>query len=108
MRVTEIAAPFDMSLPAVSKHLRRLERAGLIRREVRGRDHYLSINLGPLDDVRLWIDKVRDFWNERLDRLERLLREENARRPPAKEEKLMTTAVISFVRLRRMPIGSPL
>jgi DNA-binding transcriptional ArsR family regulator len=74
-RVTELAAPFAMSLNAVSKHIRTLERARLVRRRREGREHFLSINPKPLDEAAAWIDAQRVFWNERLDALERALNE---------------------------------
>lgn len=83
-RVTEIAAPFEMSLNAVSKHLRVLERAGLVRREVRGREHRLSLDSRPLAEAGAWIDRYRRFWESRLDSLERYLRDDAAK---DKEEK---------------------
>ena len=69
-RVTDIAEPFDMSLAAVSKHLRTLERAGLVRRERRGREHTLSLDARPLRQVVRWTSRYERFWNEHLDRLE--------------------------------------
>jgi len=72
-RVTEIAAPFDMSLNAVSKHLKLLERARLIQREVRGRDHYCSLDAGPIGEAARWTESYREFWETRLDALEHLL-----------------------------------
>jgi DNA-binding transcriptional ArsR family regulator len=69
-RVTDIAEPFDMSLAAVSKHLQALERAGLIRRERRGREHVLRLDARPLRHVVKWALRYEQFWNERLDRLE--------------------------------------
>jgi DNA-binding transcriptional ArsR family regulator len=65
-RVTELAAPFDMSLNAVSKHLRVLEEAGLVRREIRGRDHHLSLDAMPLQEAAAWLETYRQFWSERL------------------------------------------
>src|SRR6185436_12531650 len=53
-RVTEVAAPFDISLNSVSKHIRILERAGLVRRRIAGRDHFLSLEPGPLDAAAAW------------------------------------------------------
>ena len=73
LRVTEIAAPFDMSLNAVSKHLKLLERARLVRRAVRGREHYCSLDAGPLSEAARWTDSYREFWETRLDALEQLL-----------------------------------
>ena len=72
-RVTEIAAPFEMSLNAVSKHIKILERADLVRRRRAGREHYLSYNQKPLDAASSWIAKQRTAWNARLDRLEDLM-----------------------------------
>lgn len=85
-RVTELAAPFDMSLNAVSKHLRVLEEAGLICREVRGRDHYLSLDATPLQEAAAWLETYRQFWSKRLDRLEAFLRQQKSskRRRPSR------------------------
>jgi DNA-binding transcriptional ArsR family regulator len=77
-RVTEIAAPFDISLNSVSKHIRILERAGLVKRRVAGRDHFLSFDPRPLNEVAEWIDRHRDLWTRRLDALEAALRAEDA------------------------------
>ena len=77
-RVTEVAAPFDISLNSVSKHIRILERAGLVRRRVAGRDHFLSLERGPFDELTEWMLKTRDFWSGRLDELEAALRAEDA------------------------------
>ena len=71
--MTEIAEPFDMSLNAVSKHIRVLERAGLIRREISGRDHFLTVNVEPLLEASTWIDDQKSFWESRLDALESFL-----------------------------------
>lgn len=76
-RVTELAHPFDMSLNAVSKHIRILERADLVRRRTAGREHFLSFNRQRLDEVANWIETQRAAWNARLDALEVLLREED-------------------------------
>lgn len=72
-RVTEVAKPFDMSLNAVSKHIRVLERARLVRRRRAGREHFLSFNRRPLDEAAAWIEDKRAFWSARLDALERAL-----------------------------------
>jgi DNA-binding transcriptional ArsR family regulator len=77
-RVTEVAAPFDISLNSVSKHIRILERAGLVRRRVAGRDHFLSLDPAPLDAAAAWMQREREAWNVRLDRLEAALRAEDA------------------------------
>jgi len=73
LRVTEIAAPFDISLNAVSKHLKLLERARLVRREVRGREHHCSLDAGPLCEAAEWTAGYRESWERRLDALEQLL-----------------------------------
>jgi DNA-binding transcriptional ArsR family regulator len=72
-RVTEIAADFPISLNSVSKHLRMLERAGLVVRRVQGRDHYLSVNAEPLDAAAQWIDHHRQFWEQSLAALEQFV-----------------------------------
>jgi DNA-binding transcriptional ArsR family regulator len=77
-RVTEIAAPFDISLNSVSKHIRILERAGLVRRRVAGRDHFLSLDPAPLDAAAAWMQRERAAWETRLDKLEAALRAEVA------------------------------
>ena len=74
-RVTEVAEPFDMSLNAVSKHIRVLEASGVVERQKKGRDHILSINTHSLDAVDGWIGRTRSYWEKRLDAMERLLRE---------------------------------
>ena len=77
-RVTEIAAPFDISLNSVSKHIRILERAGLVRRRIEGRDHFLSLDAAPLDAAAAWMQRERAAWTTRLDKLEAALRAEDA------------------------------
>src|SRR5512144_2379397 len=77
-RVTEVAAPFAISLNSVSKHIRMLERAGLVRRRVVGRDHFLSLDAAPLDDAAAWMQRQRAAWSARLDKLEAALRAEDA------------------------------
>jgi DNA-binding transcriptional ArsR family regulator len=74
-RVTEVAEPFDMSLNAVSKHIRVLEASGVVERRRKGRDHILSINTRSLDGVDGWIERMRCYWEERLDAMESLLGE---------------------------------
>jgi DNA-binding transcriptional ArsR family regulator len=71
--VTALAAPFRMSLPAVSKHLKVLERAGLVRRRVAGRVHHCALVADPLDQATTWIRDHRRFWAERLAALDALL-----------------------------------
>ena len=74
-RVTELAEPFDMSLNAVSKHIRVLEASGVVERHRKGRDHILSINARSLDEVDGWIERTRRYWEKGLDAMEHLLRE---------------------------------
>jgi len=76
VRVTELAKPFQISLPAVSKHIGVLERANLVRRRRVGREHLLSFNPGSLDQASVWVDTQRALWTTRLDRLEEILLEE--------------------------------
>jgi len=76
-RVTELAEPFDMSLNAVSKHIRILERTKLVRRRVSGREHFLTFNPKPLDETLKWMQNQCEFWTARLDVLESILREED-------------------------------
>ena len=73
--VSNLAAPFDISLPAISKHLRVLERAGLIRREKRGRVHCLSLKTEAMKEASEWLDFHQRFWEEGLDALARYLDE---------------------------------
>ncbi|MBZ4408868.1 metalloregulator ArsR/SmtB family transcription factor [Myxococcus faecalis] len=80
--VGELAAPFQMSLAAASKHIKVLERAGLVHREVKGRTHVCRLNARPLSDAQDWIRYYERFWSERLDMLESLLRGE-APTPPS-------------------------
>lgn len=69
-RVTEIAAPHAISLNAVSKHLQILERAGLVERHRRGREHWFSFNQQPLQRAQGWVTETLEFWNSQLDNLE--------------------------------------
>src|SRR5262245_42796235 len=73
--VTELAAPFDMSLPAVSKHLRVLERAGLIARRREAQWRHCQIEAAPLREVADWAERYRHIWEARLDRLDTYLQE---------------------------------
>lgn len=79
-RVTELAAPFDLSLNAISKHIKSLERAGLITRRVRGRDHYIALNAARLGAATKWLDQYRAFWEPRLDALAAFLIEQATER----------------------------
>jgi DNA-binding transcriptional ArsR family regulator len=73
--VTELARPHRVSLPAVSKHLRVLERAGLIRRLRQGRVHRLRLEARPMQQAQTWIEACRKFWEARLERLDDCLKE---------------------------------
>ena len=79
--VGQLAEPFAISL-AASKHIKALEHAGLIRREVRGRTHVCRLDPGPLASAHEWLNFYERFWTSRLDALDRLLREEDARQSP--------------------------
>ena len=79
-RVTEVASEFPISLNSVSKHVRMLERAGLVRRTVRGRDHVLSLDAAPLADAAAWISHYRRFWEERLEALDKLVTKDKPRK----------------------------
>lgn len=76
--VGQLAEPFAISLAAASKHIKALENAGLIRREVRGRTHLCRLEPGPLAGAHQWLGFYEHFWGDRLDVLERLLRAEDA------------------------------
>ena len=78
-RVTEVAGPFAISLNSVSKHIRMLERAHLVRRRRAGREHLLTMNPQPLADAAAWIESQRQSWTARLDALDRALRAEKGR-----------------------------
>ena len=67
--VTDLAKPFSISLPAISKHLRVLEKAGLIKRERDGRVHRLRLEAKPMRDAAAWIERYRGFWEGRFDAL---------------------------------------
>ena len=77
--VGQLAEPFAISLAAASKHVNALEAAGLPRREVRGTTHLCRLDPGPLAGAHDWLSAYERFWTGRLDDLERLLREEDAR-----------------------------
>lgn len=74
-RVTRLAAGFGISLAAASKHIRVLEDAGLVHRSVIGRDHHLSLRTEPLTEAAAWIERSHQFWSERVDGLDVVLRE---------------------------------
>jgi DNA-binding transcriptional ArsR family regulator len=74
LRVTELAPHFNISLAAASKHVRQLERAGLVTRRVIGRDHTIEINALPLEDASEWLAQYRNFWPRRSDESDSELR----------------------------------
>ena len=85
--VGQLARPFAISLAAASKHVRTLENAGLIRREIRGRTHVCRLDSGPLADASDWLSFYERFWTSGLDELERLLRDEDASKATNSQEK---------------------
>jgi DNA-binding transcriptional ArsR family regulator len=85
--VSELAGPFAMSLAAASKHIRVLEGAGLIRREVRGRTHVCRLDPGPLASAHEWLGFYERFWTSRLDLLEQLLRDEDVAKSKTRKSK---------------------
>jgi DNA-binding transcriptional ArsR family regulator len=78
-RVTHLARPHAMSLPAVSKHLRVLEKAGLLRRRRYGRVHEMQLDAEPLKEAAQWVDEYRKFWERSLDRLAEYLEQTKPR-----------------------------
>jgi DNA-binding transcriptional ArsR family regulator len=77
INVGSLAERFPISLNGVSKHVKVLERAGLVERTVQGREHRLRLNAGPLQEAAAWLEHYRKFWNERLDALESYLAKQN-------------------------------
>ena len=77
--VTELAAPFEMSMPAISKHLKVLERAGLIARGREAQWRPCRLEAAPLKDVAEWVKRYQRFWEQRFDNLDAYLRELKAR-----------------------------
>jgi DNA-binding transcriptional ArsR family regulator len=84
--VSELAEPFAISLAAASKHIKALESAGLIQREVRGRTHLCRLDPGPLASAQEWLSFYERFWTGSLDVLDQLLRQEDQRTSPAKDK----------------------
>ena len=78
--VSELAAPFDMSMPGISKHLKVLERAGLIARGREAQWRPCRLEAGPLKDVSEWVEHYRHFWEESFDRLDEYLQELKAKK----------------------------
>lgn len=75
-RVTDLARHFDVSLNAVSKHIKTLEAAGLVRRRTEWREHLIEPDMGPVSEIDLWFRELRSIWEKRLDGLEELISEE--------------------------------
>ena len=85
--VSQLAEPFAMSLAAASKHIKALENAGLIRREVQGRTHRCRLEPGPLASAHEWLSFYETFWTNRLDVLDQLLRNEDKRQSPTPKKR---------------------
>ena len=83
--VSELAAPFDISLAGASKHIKVLERAGLVKRRVEGRTHVCRLEAMPMHAGMEWMRHYEKFWNERLDVLEEILAAEDAEKRKASE-----------------------
>ena len=75
LSVKELAEPYAMSMAAVSKHIKVLEAAGLVRRTRQGREHTIELDPQPLREVTRWASRMEKFWTERLDRIERFFEE---------------------------------
>ena len=78
--VSTLAAPYDISQPAISKHLRVLERAGLIRRSVQGREHHIRVDPRPVEQAQGWIVRYAKFWQQQFDEVEAYLAQQKKRR----------------------------
>jgi len=85
--ITELAEPFAMSLPAVSRHIRVLENAGLVERAIDGRVHRCALVAAPLESADQWINRYRRFWNGQLDSLARYVEGDAVRRSHRSGEK---------------------
>lgn len=83
--VGQLAEPHAMSLAAASKHIKVLEGAGLVRREIQGRTHLCRLDPGPLATAHQWLSFYERFWTGRLDALERLLKEDDTRKAAAEQ-----------------------
>lgn len=97
--VGELAEPFEISLAAASKHIKVLEGAGLVQRDVQGRTHVCRLDARPLHAGMEWMRHYEQFWNQRLDALEELLRAEDrddaTRKPPRKPAAKPTRSIRS-------------
>ena len=76
-RVTDLAGIYDMSLNAISKHIKVLEKAGLVTRKTLGRTHWIEANLEPVNEIEHWFTQLKSIWELRLDRLDSILNEED-------------------------------
>jgi len=83
--IGDLAQPFAMSFAGASKHVKVLEEAGLVRRDVRGRTHICRLDPGPLASADQWLRHYERFWTGRLDALEQLLRDDDARKAAARK-----------------------
>ena len=87
LTIGELATPFSMSLAGASKHVRVLEGAGLVSRTIRGRTHLCRLRAARLAEANAWLKHYEKFWNQNLDTLESLLRDENAAKSKLENEK---------------------
>ncbi|MEN8145001.1 MAG: metalloregulator ArsR/SmtB family transcription factor [Gemmatimonadota bacterium] len=84
-RVTDLADSYSMSLNAISKHIKVLERAGLVERQVQGREHRIQLSINSFTEAEAWLAETREFWQTRLDRLDHVLEQ---RRLAAQKNKI--------------------
>jgi DNA-binding transcriptional ArsR family regulator len=80
LTIGQIAAEFDISQPAISKHVRVLEESGLLERRIEGRVHHCALSAAAMESASKWIDKQRAYWNASLDRLDEVLAKEAKKR----------------------------
>lgn len=108
-RVTDVAAGFPISLNSVSKHVRMLERAGLVTRTITGREHVLALRPEPLDEAARWIEQHRQFWEESLAGLEAFVLGRQAPAPaaPARGAATRPAAKSSTTRARKRARAIP-
>ena len=81
LNVNELAENFDMSRPAVSKHLKILRECGLLKIQKKGRERYCHADLEKLGEIAIWVHQYRRFWNNSLDKLEEALKEDQNKKP---------------------------
>jgi DNA-binding transcriptional ArsR family regulator len=87
MNVGDLAERFPISLNGVSKHVKVLERAGLVERTIHGREHRLRLNAEPLQEASVWLEHYRAFWNARLEALEMFLMKQGSGAGPDEEQR---------------------